>query len=40
MSYLKAIFGNIRTHIWRKNSEDGKLTLWMANTLEMSNDGY
>ena len=37
MSYLKAIFGNIRTHVW--NSEEGKLTLWMANTLEMSDDG-
>ena len=27
MSYLKAIFGNIRTHIWRWISEEGKLTL-------------
>ena len=39
MSYLKAIFGNIRTHVWRQNSEEGKLTLWMANTLERSNVG-
>ena len=24
MSYLKAIFGNIRTHVWRYNSKEGK----------------
>ena len=35
---LKAIFGNIRTHVWRY-AEEGKLTLCTGSTLEMSNNG-
>ena len=38
-SHLKAFFGNIAVHFGDENVTEGILTLWTANTLEMSNDG-